>query len=98
VKPNQASVSKAMALIAEGTVFSMSLAGRGDTSDPLGLTSKQALIIQSQILQSQQVSTTRSVVDPELGARSVITKTRTIQRVAQSVGSASEHSSWHFDY
>ena len=46
VKPN--AKSDATALVIEGPDLRMRLEGRGDDSDPLGLTSKQALILQSE--------------------------------------------------
>lgn len=47
VAPNRAAVRQATGLVIEGDGFTMSLAGRGDASDPLGLTPKQALVLQS---------------------------------------------------
>ena len=53
VKPNVANVAKATALDVDGPGFMMKLAGRGDVNDPLGLTEKQALILQSEPVASR---------------------------------------------
>lgn len=47
VEPNRAVVRNATGLSISGPGFSMSLSGRGDDTDPLGLTPKQALVLQS---------------------------------------------------
>jgi uncharacterized repeat protein (TIGR02543 family) len=47
VEPNRANVANATGLSVTGPGFSMDLSGRGDTSDPLGVTRKQALVLQS---------------------------------------------------
>ena len=48
VKPNTVNVANATALDVDGPGFTMTLAGRGDVNDPLGLTAKQALVLQSE--------------------------------------------------
>ena len=49
VRPNQA--NDPFGLVITGPDITMRLEGRGDDSDPLGLTSKQALILQSEVVQ-----------------------------------------------
>ena len=76
VTPNQKTVAKATGLTISGPGFTMRLAGRGDQSDPLGLTSKQALV-----LQSEPVATRSGVV-----GRMLPLAKRKVQPVAQSSG------------
>lgn len=75
VRPNVSTVTKATGLDVEGPGFVMRLAGRGDANDPLGLTVKQALI-----LQSQQVTSRTGTL------RAALSGKRKVQPVAQSSG------------
>lgn len=55
VSPNQSSNPDALVITSTGLTppLNMRLEGRGDDADPLGLTSKQALILQSQTVQTR---------------------------------------------
>lgn len=62
VKPNAKTLANATALDVDGPGFTMKLAGRGDVNDPLGLTEKQALILQSEPVAARSGLVSRSGV------------------------------------
>lgn len=76
VVPNDATPANATGLDVSAAGFTMKFAGRGDADDPLGLTEKQALV-----LQSEPVASRRSLV-----ARAMAAVRARVQPVAASSG------------
>lgn len=89
VAPNAA--KSATGLAVDGPDFTMTLAGRGDESDPLGLTSKQALVLQS------EPGAARASMSHGASPRSKSTAVTNVQPTAVSSGAGfKENSSIRF--
>ena len=64
VTPNAANAKKAAGLSISGPGFTMTLAGRGDAHDPLGLTAKEVLVLQSEGVAARALDLARQRMQP----------------------------------
>lgn len=88
VVPDHKTVSKARGLQISGPGFEMRLVGRGDTADPLGLTPKQALVLESEPVATRGGVLARSLpaAKAKATAKAKAKAKATVQPVAESSG------------